>query len=91
MGNGFSTPPTNDATFAFDPAAGTSTKLSVAAKAFDLGRAAFGEGKLFVPDATATTPRIHVLSVPATGDITETSAFDPDPAKGLPPREIAWY
>jgi hypothetical protein len=88
---GSTDPGTNDETYVFDPAAGTSTKLSVTAGAFDLGRAAFGEGKLFVPDATFNKPLIHVLTVPATGDVTAASTFDPDPAKGLPPREIAWY
>jgi hypothetical protein len=84
-------PATKDAAFSFDPATGASSPLGLETGAFDLGRAAAGECKLFVPDATFDAPRIHVFDVPATGDPTEASAFDPDPAKGLPPREIAWY
>jgi hypothetical protein len=87
---GSTDPGTNDATFAFDPTAHSPTKLPVTAGAFDLGRAALGEGKLFIPDATFDKPVIHVLTAPATGDITEASTLA-DPAKGMPPREIAWY
>jgi DNA-binding beta-propeller fold protein YncE len=87
---GSTAPGTNDATFAFDPTAHSPTKLPVTAGPFDLGRAALGEGKLFIPDATFDKPVIHVLTVPATGEITEGAALA-DPAKGMPPREIAWY
>jgi hypothetical protein len=50
-----------------------------------------GAGLLFVPDATTTKPLIHVFDVPATGAPTERTPFAPDPSKGLPPRQIAWY
>lgn len=87
---GSTAPGTNDATFVLDPVAGTSKKLSVTAGAFDLGRAALGEGKLFVPDGTFNMPSIHILAVPATGEVVEASVLA-NPAKGMPPREIAWY
>ena len=31
------------------------------------------------------------FDVPATGAPTERTPFAPDPSKGLPPRQIAWY
>jgi hypothetical protein len=84
------TPGTNDAVFAFDPTADTSSVLALDAGAFDLGRAALGATTLFVPDAAAAKPRLHPFDVMATPP-KETTAFDPEPSKGLPPREIAWY
>ena len=35
-------------------------------------------------------PRVHLFDTAVAGAM-EISAFDPDPARGLPPREIAWY
>jgi hypothetical protein len=85
------TPGTNDALYMFNPTAGTATPVSLAAGAFDLGGAVVGAALLFVPDATTTKPLIHVFDVPATGAPTERTPFAPDPSKGLPPRQIAWY
>jgi hypothetical protein len=84
------TPAVSDALFAIDPTNGHTTPFG-AATAFNLGRAAGGGGRLFVPDATSSRPRVHVFSVPSDAAPSETSAFDPEPAHGLPPREIAWY
>jgi DNA-binding beta-propeller fold protein YncE len=78
-----------DAAYAFDPTTGRSTQLRMAGP-FDLGIAAAGPGRLFLPDATASAPRIRVLDVSGATPA-EASAFDPEPAHGLPPREIAWY
>jgi hypothetical protein len=58
---------------------------------YDLGGAVVGPAILFVPDATTSKPLLHVFDVPATGAPTERTPFAPDPAKGLPPRQIAWY
>jgi hypothetical protein len=80
---------TSDAAFVFDPSNGHATQLGLAA-AYDLGRAAGDAVHLFVPDATASAPRIHVYDAAAPTP-SETAAFDPEPAHGLPPREIAWY
>jgi hypothetical protein len=87
------TPGTKDAVFSIDLAADTGTALGIEGGAFDLGRAAVSGTTLFVPDASsgANTPRVHVFTVPVTGAATETAAVDADPAKKLPPREIAWY
>jgi len=48
-------------------------------------------GRLLVPDAKASAPRVHVFDASGAGAPTETAAFVPDSANGLPPREIAWY
>jgi hypothetical protein len=85
------TPGTNDALYMFNPTAGTATQVSLSAGAYDLGGAVVGAALLFVPDATTTKPVIHVFDVPATGAPTERTPFAPDPSKGLPPRQIAWY
>jgi hypothetical protein len=85
------TPGTNDALYMFNPTAGTATPVPLSAGPFDLGGAAVGAALLLVPDATTTKPLIHVFDVPATGAPTERTPFAPDPSKGLPPRQIAWY
>jgi hypothetical protein len=85
------TPGTNDALYMFNPTAGTAVPVSLSAGAYDLGGAVVGAALLFIPDATTTKPLIHVFDVPATGAPTERTPFAPDPSKGLPPRQIAWY
>jgi hypothetical protein len=85
------TPGTMDALYLFNPTAGTATPVPLSAGPFDLGGAAVGAAVLFVPDATTNKPLIHVFDVPATGAPTERTPFAPDPSKGLPPRQIAWY
>jgi DNA-binding beta-propeller fold protein YncE len=82
---------TKDKAFAFDPASGTTAALGLEAGPLDLGRGAVSEGKLYLPDATSDQPLVHVFDVSGTGAPTEVTSFDPDPAKKLPPREIAWY
>lgn len=81
----------NDAAFAFDPTTDASTPITIDAGAFDLGRGALSGTKLLIPDAAASKPRIHVFDASGTGAPAETAAVHPDPAKGMPPREIAWY
>ncbi|HVZ73537.1 MAG TPA: hypothetical protein VHJ20_14260 [Polyangia bacterium] len=87
------TPATNDAVFSFAPgaAAGAGKAIGLEDGAFSLGRAAVSTTLLVVPDSSAAAPRVHVLSIPATGTPTETTAFDADPAKKLAPIEIAFY
>jgi hypothetical protein len=82
---------TNDALYMFNPTTGTATPVSLSAGAYDLGGAVVGAALLVVPDATTTKPLIHVFDVPATGAPTERTPFAPDPSKGLPPVQIAWY
>ncbi len=87
------TPSTNDTVFSIDLVAGTGTALGIEGPAFDFGRAAVNATTLLVPDASsvANLPRVRSYTVPATGDTTQTASLDADPAKKLPPREIAWY
>jgi hypothetical protein len=82
---------TKDAVYLFNPTAGTATPLSLTAGAYDLGGAVVGPALLFVPDATMSKPLIHVFDVPAIGPPSERTPFSPDPSKGLPPRQIAWF
>jgi hypothetical protein len=84
-------PGTNDKAFTFDPATGAATELGLEASALNLGRGAVGDGKLYIPDATFDTPRVHVFDASGAGAPAEVTSFDPDPAKKMPPREIAWY
>jgi hypothetical protein len=79
-----------DTVFAFDPSSGNATSM-VTADAFNLGAAVGGGGRLWVPDATMDTPRVHVFDVPATGAPAESASFAPDPSIGLLPRQIGWY
>jgi hypothetical protein len=81
----------NDMAFSFDPTSDTPVALGLETGPFDMGRGAIGDTLLFVPDATASKPRIHVFDISGAGAPTETTSFDPEPAKGLPPRELAWY
>jgi hypothetical protein len=82
---------TNDAAFAFDPAAGAAMPLGLETGPFDMGRGILDGGLLLVPDATATKPLVHVFDVSGAGAPVETTSFDPDPARGLPPHELARY
>lgn len=84
-------PGTNDKAFAFDSATGTPTALGLEASALNLGRGAAGNGKLYLPEATPDMALVHVFDASGDGAPTEVDSFDPDPAKKMPPREIAWY
>jgi hypothetical protein len=84
-------PGSNDAAFVFDPTTDVATALGLETGAFDMGRGVVGDGTLFVPDATMNKPLIHVFDVSGAGAPTEKTSFNPGPAQGLPPRELAWY
>jgi hypothetical protein len=71
---------------------GSSSAKVLDGGAYNLGRAA-ADGtrkRVFLPDGDATTPRVHVFDVSATG-ATESGTFESNPAAHLPPREVAWY
>ena len=72
----------------FDFVTGTTMSVATAA-AFDLGRPALGGGRLLVPDATKTQPRVHVLDI--SGTPTGLNAFEADTVNHFAPREIAAY
>jgi hypothetical protein len=84
------TPSVPDHLYFFDYVSGGTTSFGTASP-FDLGKPAGTNGRLLVPDAKASMPRIHVFDATGTGAPTESSAFVADSVNGLPPREIAWY
>jgi hypothetical protein len=77
-----------DAIWSLDPVAETSMK-SIEGGAFNLGRAAFQATPptLFVPDADAAHPLVHVLDLGGAAQVD----IDANPSQHLPPREVAWY
>jgi hypothetical protein len=83
-------PSVPDTLYAFDFVVGTSISFGTAG-AFNLGLPAGGNGRLLVPDADASTPRVHVFDIRGAGAPTETLAFVPDTVNSLPPRQVAWY
>jgi hypothetical protein len=83
-------PSAPDHLYQFDFVTGATMSFGTASP-FDLGKPAGGNGHLLLPDAKASTPRVHVFDASSAGVPTETTAFVPDVASGLPPREIAWY
>lgn len=78
-----------DALLLVDIATEVVTKL-MDGGAFELGRSAGSDSMAMVPLGSMRQPRVHVFGVTA-GALTKVSDFDPSPARGLPPREIAWY
>jgi len=83
-------PSVPDNLYQFDFVTGATMSFGTASP-FDLGKPAVGNGRLLVPDAKASAPRIHVFDASGGGAPTETTAFIADSASGLPPREVAWY
>jgi hypothetical protein len=85
-------PAVSDGVFALDPGTGRSVSLATA-DAYNLGRASAGGGRLFVPDATATRPRVLIVDVSGASldPAPQPQSLDFDPAKRLLPREVAWF
>ena len=80
-----------DAVWSLDPAGGAAIQL-FSGGAFNLGRAALLEGgtpALFLPDADAAHPLVHVIG--AAGASVPPVDIDANPSQHLPPREVAWY
>lgn len=82
-------PAVADAVFQLDSTTGLTTQLRLAGAAYDLGRGAGVGERVFVPDANAVAPLVHVFRVPAGAAPTEAGTLDP--AHGLAPREVAGY
>jgi hypothetical protein len=63
--------------------------MSIQGGAFNLGRTAFQATPptLFVPDADAAHPLVHVLDLGGAAAVD----IDANPSQHLPPREVAWY
>ncbi len=85
------TPASSDVLYAVALATGDLVKVYDGG-AFNLGRvAALSEdARVYVPDGDSHVPRVHVFEL-AGGSITELTAFEPNPAGHLPPREAARY
>ncbi len=84
-------PSLSDTLFAFDFVTGVAVPFATATP-FDLGRPAVtGTGRLLMPDATMSMPRVHVYDARGTGAPVKELSFVADTANGLPPREIAAY
>jgi hypothetical protein len=83
-------PSAPDRLYQFDFITGVTISFGTASP-FDLGRPVAGNGRLLVPDASASTPRIHVYDARAAGAPTLEVSFVADTVNGLPPREVAWY
>jgi hypothetical protein len=82
-------PEVPDAALAVDLGSGATTGV-VTLPAYGIGRGALdAAGRLVLPDAGSTPPRVHVYDVSAAP--TETTAFVADTVLNLPPREVAWY
>jgi len=77
-----------DAIWSINPMDETSA-MSIQGGAFNLGRTALlaTPPTLFVPDADAAHPLVHVLDLGGAAPVD----IDANPSQHLPPREIAWY
>jgi len=80
-----------DRLWSYDAAAGTATKIMEAKKSFVYGDLLPDPARhqLFFTDATSDTPRVHIISVSDVPVL--TGSLDANPARGLPPRFLAWY
>lgn len=66
-------------------------KLLAATGAFQLGGLALDAGRLYVPDADATTPKLRVFDLANPAAPVEVAAIDSNPGQGLLPRGAALY
>ncbi|MBI4512054.1 MAG: hypothetical protein HY698_20650 [Deltaproteobacteria bacterium] len=88
----FSGPPP-DTFWSFNPRAGTAEKLFDANGGFVLGafRVDTKRNKVYLADGSKNEPRIHVFEAKPGQAVVKTGAVVPNPARGLPPRDLAWY
>jgi hypothetical protein len=82
----------HDRLWSFSVASGQATKVTDAADSFILGTllADSTHKRLYLTDALASTPRIHLYDY-STAPATLQTSHPTDAAHGLPPRELAWY
>jgi hypothetical protein len=84
-------PAISDTLFAFDAVSGAAVSFSTLAP-FNMGRPAVtNDGRLLVPDATMSGPRVHVFDARGVGTPAHEQAFVTDSVTNLPPREVAPY
>jgi len=80
-----------DTLFGFDFVSGVAVPFATAG-AYALGRPAVtGNGRFLMPDATMSTPRVHVYDASGAGAPVKELSFVADTVNGLPPHEIAPY
>lgn len=87
------TGPVTDQFWAFDTTGGTATKLADASKRFTFGALLVDPARevVYLPDANANQPRVHVYSYGGSAVPTLQTSIDTNPSLGLPPRAIAQY
>jgi DNA-binding beta-propeller fold protein YncE len=80
-----------DQLWSWDVTAGTATAILAAKEGFALGAVLADPAghTVYVSDATMDAPRVLVFD--ATAAPVQSSSLVPDPARGLPPRDLAWY
>jgi len=82
---------TSDTLFGFDFVSGVAVPFATAS-AYALGRPAVtANGRLLMPDATMSMPRVHVYDARGTGAPVKELSFVADTVNGLPPHEISAY
>lgn len=81
-----------DQLWSYDVAAKTATKVLDARESFTLGTVLVdpGRDRVYVSDASAAMPRVHVYRHDAATLVLDTSV-EVNPGVGLPPRELGWY
>jgi hypothetical protein len=47
--------------------------------------------RVYLSDGSMAAPRLRVFDASDAAGVKELEAFDPDPARGLPPRDASWY
>jgi hypothetical protein len=87
----FGPPSSSDTLFAFDFVNGITASFGTTTP-FDLGRVAVtGNGRLLVPDASSSMPRVHVYDARGAGAPSLELSFVADTVNQFPPREITAY
>jgi hypothetical protein len=87
----FGKPPT-DAVWAFDFQGGAPRRFYESDSSFSLSLTLDRDRRrLFVLDAGASAPRVHIFALPIGGAPTEAATLISNPTAGLPPRVLALY
>jgi len=84
-------PPPGDRLWSYDATAGTATAIMEGTESFAYGDLLSDPARhqVFFADATSDKPRVHVFNVSEVPLL--TASLDANPARGLPPRLLAWY
>lgn len=89
---------TNDGTlmdrfWTIDTASGTATMLADSSEGFTFGTVLADpeRQRVYLTDANAAAPLVHLYDYSSSGVPTLQTSVDPNPSVGLPPREITWF